>query len=80
MALLGQNCVHGCLIESHPRLETMVLLLSRVTGVPGFYISKQLMKPLKLEVPDLDRLVMDAFLHAATHALNLFLSYFFISF
>ena len=33
------------------------------------------MKPLKLAVPDLDRLVMDAFLHASTHALNLFLPY-----
>ena len=54
----------------------MVLLLSRVTGVPGFYISKQPMKPLKLEVPDLGRLVIDAFLHSTTHALNLFLPYF----
>ena len=35
------------------------------------------MKPLKLAVSDLDRLVMDAFLHAATHALNLSLPYFF---
>ena len=35
------------------------------------------MKPLKLAVPDLDLLVMDAFLHAATHALSSFLPYFF---